>query len=75
MEQMGFTLANMVFFASSYGLVNIAFIFTVVAVILFVLAGLRGKRCRYCRKRNRAEALFCAECGHRLSGGPARPEP
>ncbi len=56
-------------------LVNILFVATVVAVGLFIVAGLRGKRCRYCRKRNRAEALFCAECGHRLTEGPARPEP
>ena len=56
-------------------LANILFVATVVAVALFVLAGLRGKRCRYCRKRNRAEALFCAECGHRLNEGPAQPEP
>ena len=56
-------------------LAKILFVATVVAVALFVLAGLRGKRCRYCHKRNRAEALFCAECGHRLNEGPARPEP
>ncbi len=56
-------------------LVNILCVATVVAAALFILAGLRGKRCRYCRKRNRAEALFCAECGHRLTGGPAQPEP
>ncbi len=55
-------------------LVDILFFATVVAVALFVAAGLRGKRCRYCRKRNRAEALFCAECGHRLTGGSDRPE-
>ncbi len=56
-------------------LANILFVATVVAVALFVFAGLRGKRCRYCRKRNGAEAHFCAECGHRLTEGPAGPEP
>ena len=54
---------------------NILFVLTVAAVALFVFAGMRGKRCRYCRKRNRAEALFCAECGHRLTDRPGQPEP
>jgi len=54
--------------------IQVAFIALVVAMIWFVAAGLRGKRCLYCRKRNRPGAVYCAECGHRLDKPPKKLE-
>ena len=50
--------------------VRIVFLVVVVGVAWFILAGIRGRRCLYCRKRNRPNAVFCAECGHRLDKPP-----
>ncbi len=50
--------------------VEFFFVALVLGVIWFVMAGARGKRCIYCRKRNRPHAVYCAECGHRLDEPP-----
>ncbi len=49
---------------------EIVFLTVVVGAAWFVLLGIRPKRCLYCRKRNRPNAVYCAECGHRLDKPP-----
>jgi hypothetical protein len=53
--------------------IRIVFLVVVVGVGWFVLAGFRGRRCFFCRKRNRPNATFCAECGHKLDKPPKTP--
>ena len=65
--------APRVLLTSVPGWVEIVFLLLVAGVVWFVLAGLRGRRCLYCRKRNRPEAVYCAECGHRLDKPPKTP--
>ncbi len=65
-------LTLMAMFAGVPAWSEIVFFAVLIGVAWFVIVGVRGRRCLYCRKRNRPNAVYCAECGHRLDKPPKK---